>query len=134
MKKALSLIALAIATFTGAALAADSYDVQVKGASGKAGSKAVAVVTVKAKGNFHVNAEYPHKLILTAPEGIAVEKAKITAADAKRPDEKTLVFEVAVTPAAAGKKTVEGELKFAVCSEQSCNPTTEKVSISVDAK
>lgn len=133
MKKALSLAALAIVAFAGAAFAGDKYDLKVSSASGKAGDKATATVTVKAKGNFHVNLEYPHKLILTTPEGVTVEKAKLVASDAKISKEE-LQFTVAATSATAGKKTIEAELKSAVCSEDACQPFSEKVTIQVEAK
>jgi hypothetical protein len=133
MKKALSLAALAIATLTGAAFAAEGYDLVVKGASGKAGEKTTAIVTVKAKGAYHMNKEYPHKLLLTAPEGVTIEKAKLVVGDAKL-SENELVFKVVATAAAPGKKTIDGELKFATCTETTCVQSVEKVAIQVDAK
>jgi polyisoprenoid-binding protein YceI len=133
MKKALSLAALAIVAFAGAAFAGDKYDLKVSNASGKAGAKATATVTVKPKGDFHVNLEYPHKLILTPAEGVSVEKAKLVAADAKVSKDE-ISFTIAATAVAAGKKTIEAELKSAVCSADSCMPFTEKVTIQVEAK
>ncbi|MDI1477456.1 hypothetical protein [Polyangium sp. y55x31] len=133
MKKALSLAAVAILAFAGAAFAGDKYDVKVSPAAGKSGAKATAIVTVKAKGAYHVNLEYPHKLVLKAPEGVTVEKAKLVAADAKVSKEE-LSFAVVATAAAPGKKTIEAELKGAVCTDTTCEPFTETVSIPVDAK
>ncbi|MDI3282741.1 hypothetical protein [Polyangium sp. 15x6] len=133
MKKALSLAAVAILAFAGAAFAGDKYDVKVSPAAGKSGGKATAVVTVKAKGAYHVNLEYPHKLVLKAPDGVTVEKAKLVAADAKVSKEE-LSFTVVATAAAPGKKTIEAELKGAVCTDTTCEPFTETVSIPVDAK
>ncbi|MDC3954987.1 hypothetical protein [Polyangium jinanense] len=133
MKKALSLAAVAILAFAGAAFAGDKYDLKVSPASAKSGSKATAVVTVKAKGAYHVNLEYPHKLVLKAPDGVTVEKAKLVAADAKVSKEE-LSFTVVATAAAPGKKTIEAELKGAVCTDTTCEPFTETVSIPVDAK
>lgn len=133
MKKALTLVALAVATLTSAAFAADNYDLKVKGASGKAGEKTTATVKITPKGAFHVNMEYPHKLVLTTPDGVTVEKAKLAASDAKVSKE-AIEFQVAATSASAGKKTITGELKFAVCTDNECKPTTEKVSIEIDAK
>ncbi|MDI1446489.1 hypothetical protein [Polyangium sp. 6x1] len=133
MKKALSLAAVAILAFAGAAFAGDKYDLKVSTASAKSGSKATATVTIKAKGAYHVNLEYPHKLVLTAPEGVTVEKAKLVAADAKVSKEE-LSFTVVATAAAPGKKTIEAELKGAVCTESTCEPFVEKVSIPVEAK
>ena len=134
MKKALSLAAVAILAFAGAAFAGDKYDVKVSPASGKSGGKATAVVTVKAKGAYHVNLEYPHKLILKAPDGVTVEKAKLVAADATKVSKEELSFTVVATAAAPGKKTIEAELKGAVCTDTTCEPFTETISIPVEAK
>lgn len=133
MKNGFLLGALAVVTFVGSAMAADTYDVKVGVASGKAGNKSVATVSVTPKGPYHVNLQYPHKLVLTAPDGVTVEKTKLVAADAKL-SESGLEFQVVVTPAASGKKTVTGELSFAVCTADACQPTKEMVSIVVDAK
>jgi hypothetical protein len=133
MKKALSLAALAIVAFAGVAFAGDKYDLKVSGASGKSGDKATATVTVKAKGAYHVNLEYPHKLILTAPDGVTVEKAKLVAADAKVSKEE-LQFSVVATSSSPGKKTIDAELKGAVCTDTTCEPFSEKIAIQIDAK
>ena len=134
MKKAISFAALAIVAFAGAAFAGDKYDLKVSSASAKAGDKATATVTVKAKGAYHVNLEYPHKLILTAPEGVTVAKAKLVAGDAKVSKEE-LSFSVDATLVAAGKKTIEAELKSAVCTESdACEPFSEKITIQVEGK
>ena len=133
MKKPLSLAAVALIAFAGAAFAGDKYDLKVSGASGKSGEKSSATVTIKAKGAYHVNLEYPHKLVLTAPDGVTVEKAKLVAADAKVSKEE-LSFTVVATAAAPGKKTIEAQLKGAVCTESTCEPFVETVSIPVDAK
>ncbi len=133
MKKALSLAAVAIVAFAGVAFAAEGYDLKISGASGKSGDKSTATVTVKAKGIYHVNLEYPHKLILTTPEGVTVEKAKLVAGDAKVSKEE-ISFSVVATAASPGKKTIEAELKSAVCTDSTCVPFSEKISIQVDAK
>ncbi|MRG95269.1 hypothetical protein [Polyangium spumosum] len=133
MKKALSLAAVAILAFAGAAFAGDKYDLKISPATGKSGEKSSATITVKAKGAYHVNLEYPHKLILTAPEGVSVEKAKLVASDAKVSKEE-LSFTVVATSSAPGKKVIEAQLKGAVCTESTCEPFVETVKIPVDAK
>jgi hypothetical protein len=133
MKKALSFAALAIVAFAGVAFAGDKFDLKVSGASGKAGDKSTATVTVKPKGDFHINLEYPHKLVLTTPDGVTVEKAKLVAGDAKLSKDE-IQFAVVATAASPGKKTIDAELRSAVCSADSCVPFVEKVAITVDAK
>ena len=133
MKKALSFAALAIVAFAGLAFAGDKFDLKVSSAKGKAGEKATATVTVTAKGDYHVNLDYPHKLILTAPDGVTVEKVKLVASDAKVSKEQ-LQFSVVATSAAAGSKTIDAELKSAVCTEDTCEPFSQKITIQVESK
>jgi len=134
MKKALSIAALLVTAIAGTAFAADHYDLSIKAPAAKAKEKATATVTVKAKGAMHVNVDYPTKLTLTAPEGVKLEKEKILGKEAAKFDKEELKFDVAFTTDSAGKKTINGELKFAVCDANTCNPKTEKISIEVEAK
>ncbi|MFY0534455.1 hypothetical protein [Nannocystis pusilla] len=97
----------------------------------KVNVKAVATVKVTAKGDYHINKEYPTKLSLTAPDGVTLDRNKLTLQDAKI-TEKVLKFEIGLTAATSGKKTITGELKGAVCTEEDCIPFIEKVSIDVE--
>jgi hypothetical protein len=129
---AVSLVALAAAALP--ALAGDQYDVSIKPPSAKANERAVAKVSVSPKGAFHVNTEYPVKLTITAPDGVKLDKEKQTGPDAKRFEKAGLDFEVGFTASGSGKKSFTGELKFAVCTDTECKPTTEKVAFDVDVK
>src|SRR5262249_7264435 len=117
------------------AFAAGNYKLDVKAPSSvKKGEKATATVHVEGTGQYHINQEYPTKLTLTAPAGVKLEKDKFTKADAKKFAESGADFEVAFTSSDAGKKKIEGELKFAWCAKTDCNPATEKVAIEFEAK
>lgn len=64
-----------------------------------------------------------------------VEKDVLKKEDAAKFEEKGADFDVAFTAADAGKKTVDYELKFAVCKgKEACKPVSEKGTISVDVK
>ena len=135
MKKALSIAALLMTALTGTALADGSYNLAVKAPSAKANAKGVAKVTVKPKGDYHVNLEYPTKLTIVAPDGVTVEKAKQTSKDAAKFDETEAEFQVAFKADAPGKKTFSGEFKFAMCQgTKACEPKVEKISFDVDVK
>ena len=70
-----------------------------------------------------MNKEYPTSLVLsTVPAGVIVDKMKQTMKDAAKWEEAGGEFDVAYTAAEAGKKTVSGEIKFAVCSANTCDP------------
>jgi hypothetical protein len=100
----------------------------------KAKERAAARITVKPKGAYHVNTEYPVKLKLTAPDGVALEKDTQSGKDAAKFAKESLEFEVGFTASGAGKKSFTGELRFAVCTDTECKPTTEKVAFDVDVK
>jgi hypothetical protein len=136
MKKLVSAAALllAAAATLGSAVAGDQYDVSIARPSAKAKERAVAKISVAPKGAFHVNTEYPVRLNLTAPDGVKIEKEKQTKDDAKRFEKAGLDFEVGFVAEGSGTKTITGELKFAVCTDTECKPTTEKVSFDVDVK
>lgn len=134
MKKAFASI-VAILTLSSVAFAGGNYKLEVKPpASAKKGEKATAIVHVNGTGEFHMNLEYPSKLTITAPAGVKVEKPKQEKADAKKLDKDALEFAVDFTSADAGKKSFEGELKFAICKTTDCAPQSEKVKFDVDVK
>jgi len=136
MKKLLSAVALVIAATAtlGTAVAGDLYDLNIKSPSAKANERAVVKVSIAPKGAYHVNTEYPVKLTLTAPDGVKLDKEKQTKGDAKRFEKAGLDFEVGFTASGAGKKSFTGELKFAVCTDTDCKPSSEKVAFDVDVK
>jgi hypothetical protein len=136
MKKVITMVALLFVATTGTALADADYASKVTAPSAKANTKAVAKIKVESKGAYHVNKEFPTKLTLEAPAGVTLEKAKQTAKDAVKLDDKAAEFEVAFTSSEKGKKEFKGELKFALCDNagKECLPKSEKISFTVDVK
>ncbi len=134
MKKTLATAILLVTAFAGSAFAASNYTLSVNAPPAKASTRGVAKIKVQPAGGFHMNVSYPTKVTLTAPEGVTLEKTKQTAKDAVKFDETTAEFDVGFTAAAKGKKTFTGELKFAVCTETTCDPRVEKLSFDVDVK
>ena len=135
MQKLLSTaLLLAVTATLGSAVAGDQYEVTVKSPRATAKTRAAAVVTVVPKGAFHVNLEYPIKLTINAPDGVTLEKQKQTKDDAKRFVKEGLDFEVGFVADGAGKKSFTGEVRFAVCTDTDCKPTSEKVAFDVDVK
>jgi hypothetical protein len=82
-----------------------------------------------------MNKEYPTSLVLTTvPSGVLVDQMKQTMKDAKKWEEAEGEFDVAYTSSETGKKTVSGEIKFAVCSATTCDPKKSNVSFEIDVK
>src|SRR5258708_2802938 len=113
------------------AYADGSFTVKVEAPAGQKAHKGVAKIHVTPGAGFHVNKEYPAQAKVVAPAGVTVDKDKVTPS---KVEEAGLDFEVAYTPADAGKKTFTGELKFAVCSANSCDPKKEALNFTVDVK
>jgi len=110
-------------------------------ADAKAGAEAIAKITVTPGSGYHVNTEYPIKLTLTQPDGMALAKTTFVAGghdkgkgDADALDEKQLAIAVKLTPAASGSYTINGSFKFAVCDKDQCLAKKETIAIAVAAK
>jgi hypothetical protein len=117
------------------ALADPSYALKIDAPPGKAAQKGLVKILIQPGSGYHVNKDYPASLTLTTiPAGVTVDKTKQTAKDATKLTEQEAEFDVSYTAATAGKQTVAGELKFAVCSANSCDPKKEKLTFVVDVK
>lgn len=133
MKKIVAALLVTLA-MTGTAFADGKYNLSVNAPkSAKASTRTTATVKVEPAGGYKMNLDYPTKLSVTAPEGVKLEKAKLTKADG-RVDTKSVEFDVAFTAETKGKKAFTGELKFAVCTENDCIPQVQAVSFEVEVQ
>jgi hypothetical protein len=112
-----------------------SYDLELRPVGTLAAGKEGAFeIVLTAKGEYHVNGEYPVKLQLFDVPGAKLPKTKLEKAKDPAPFTTTpcpkgehactLKVTVPVTPEAAGSIKVGGEISFSVCTEQTC--LTEK--------
>lgn len=95
-------------------------------AVGKLGSFAVSL---KPRGVYHVNQEYPISISLHGEAGLSFPKADLARADAATFGEKLARFEVPFTAAKAGSLKVEADVKFAVCTPENCVPDERKLAL-----
>jgi hypothetical protein len=122
-------------TGLGATAFADAaYTVKVEAPPVKKAEKAKARIHITPGAGFHMNKEYPTSIALTPPAGVTLEKPKLTAKDAAKFEEAGADFDVVFTASDVGKKDFTGELKFAVCSANSCDPKREKIAFTVEVK
>ena len=99
---ATAVVALATYASSGTARADNEYDVTA--ANGK--------VTVHAKGNWHINKDYPWKLVAGSN---TIDKSKFTLAEK----------EATVSGAPKGAATLKG----AICSGDTCKPFSAQVNV-----
>ncbi|HTJ44590.1 MAG TPA: hypothetical protein VL463_20940 [Kofleriaceae bacterium] len=111
-----------------------SFNLQVAApAPVKAGAETIAHVVVTPGTGYHVNQEFPTKLVLTPPDGVKIAKAEQHKEDATTFNNDKLQFDVAMTPDKAGTYKVAGTLKFAVCTESSCDPKKREIAFDLAA-
>lgn len=129
-----TLLALVVGTVAATpAWADDTYEVRKTDVETTVGSQAKAQVTITAKKGWHLNAEAPLTLKLSAAEGVKLDKAKLARADLAQSDDNTARFDVALTATQPGTESVDAEAGFVLCQESACRPVKEKVSIAVTA-
>ena len=93
--------------------------------AGKVGEEVSARIRVVPKGEYKVNLEYPHKLVLGGPA--AQDPKTLGAKDAQKLSKQELVFAPRVKIQAPGEQKLEGELSFSVCTERQCEIKKQKV-------
>lgn len=114
----------------------DQYVVEMKApASCKAGSECKAEISLKSKGDFHINDKYPIKFKApdSAPEGVSFTKTVVKKDDGKFA-EKEGTLPVGFTIAKAGKVKVGGTFSFSVCSDANCVMDKVDLEVEVEAK
>jgi hypothetical protein len=111
-----------------------SFTLTVNAPATKKGQKSVAHIQITPGSGFHMNKEFPTSLSLSAPDGVTLDKQKLSSKDASKWEEQGGAFEIIYTAAQPGKKIVTGEIKFAVCSATSCDPKKSKVSFEINVK
>lgn len=86
------------------------------------GKLASFAVSLKPRGVYHINQDYPIDIALTPSDGVTLPKSQFKKADAATFEEKTARFDVPFTPSKAGQQRVEAHVKFAVCTPENCVP------------
>jgi DsbC/DsbD-like thiol-disulfide interchange protein len=132
------------ATLLGAtcALAGGEYSTKItKGEHYKTGVKYRPAVTldhkstarlwVVATDGWHMNAKFPYKVTVTAPDGVSVDKATFAKADALSFSDSKVVFKIPFTVTSAGTHTIKAKVNLAVCTGDKCAPHVENLSWTV---
>lgn len=105
-----------------------SYRIDVEApATVASGAEGTVRVKVTPSSGWKMNHEYPTKLKVKAPDGVAVTKAELSKGDAERFDDAGATFAVQFKPGAAGEKSFQAKLKFAVCTDATCVPKSREL-------
>jgi len=108
---------------------------ELRAASGQGGYHAGQLgsfsITLRPKGNYHVNQEYPITVALSGPSEVRLAKPSLARADAAEFGERLARFDVPFTPASAGTHRLVADVDFAVCTPETCMPDRRTVALAV---
>jgi hypothetical protein len=88
-------------------------------AVGQLGSFAVSL---KPRGEYHINQDYPIAISLRPPSGVRLLRSEFKKADAAVFGEQLARFDVPLTPEQKGAHRLEANVRFAVCTPETCIP------------
>ncbi|MBP6628114.1 MAG: hypothetical protein KBG28_11670 [Kofleriaceae bacterium] len=88
----------------------------------RAGQAARARVTIRPRAGWKLNQEYPFKVELNAAPALGVTAGVLPRGAARVFTEGEISFDVVVTPRSKGTHRLEGRIKFATCTDTTCDP------------
>lgn len=112
-----------------------TFIVTVDAPAGKSGQDGAVKVIVKPKKGWKLNLDFPTRLTVEPPSGVSVAKKTQKKADAVEFSEKKgATWSVSYKPSSAGNKQFSGDLRFAVCTDATCDPKRATIAFAVDVK
>ncbi len=112
-----------------------TYVVTVDAPAGAAGKDGAVKVIVRPKTGWKINLDFPTRLTIEPPADVSVAKKSQKKADAVEFSEKKgATWNVSYKPNSAGNKKFSGELRFAVCTDVTCDPKRASLAFAVDVK
>jgi hypothetical protein len=97
----------------------------------KAGELGRFVLSIEPRGEYHLNLEYPVEIAVTSDTGATFPKANLSKPDAAEFGENKARFEVPFTASAAGAQKVLCNVKFAVCTPETCVPDERNLTLAL---
>jgi hypothetical protein len=95
-------------------------------------SEAAVRIRVAAGRGYHMNPDYPWKLVLEATPGVGLAKTTLRGRDAAVRDERELAIEIPFRRTDAGAQAIRGRLQLAVCERERCLPRSQPIDIAID--
>jgi hypothetical protein len=93
------------------------------------GKLASFAVSLKPRGEYHVNQDFPMTISVQSSGAVEFPKAKLGKAEAAQFTEQIARFDVPFTPKAAGAHKVEAHVRFAVCTPENCIPDERTLAV-----
>ena len=119
---------------SGSMVAGDPQDTDAYGASMsgtgdcKVNEECKVVLRLKAKGDFHINKEYPTKFNPAASEGVEYVGAPYRFTPSQEKEE---TFTITIKRTSAGAISPKGQFKFGVCTSSGCQMASVDLSATI---
>lgn len=97
-----------------------------------AGQASTVTIRLLPRGGWHVNQDFPVQVDLHAPAELGLAKAQLLRADAAAFDEQQFRFDAALTPVAAGPRTLGATVNFAICTDENCLPQRVELALPLE--
>lgn len=91
------------------------------------GAEGTVTLEILPKEGWKLNKEFPTKLTVNEPSGVKIKKKEQSVADAVSFADKSGKWTVQFQADSSGGKDFTGLVKFAVCTETSCDPKKEQL-------
>ena len=126
------LVAAIVLFFAATALADKPYTTRVEGKAA-VGKEAKIALVVSPGPKYHWNKEYPAKLTLANGTKLTLKQTSFskTKGEIVPSGEKDGKVEITCTGKVAGKEVLKGQLKFSMCSAETCKLVKEEVQVEV---
>lgn len=98
------------------------------------GAETTVTINLLPKTGWKINQEFPTKLKVKAPEGVAVNADTQSAKEAEKFTEKQALFKVSCSPEGAGAKEFAADFRFAVCTDATCDPKKAELAWTLNVK
>jgi hypothetical protein len=98
----------------------------------KSGELGSFQVSLKPRGEYHINQDYPMKVSVNVGEAaVSLPKKQLQKADAAEYGENVARFDVPFTAEKPGEHKVQCEVDFAVCTPETCVPDTRTLALAL---
>jgi hypothetical protein len=102
--------------------------------AGPAGVETIARFVIHPGPGYKMNKEFPTKLTLEPPAEVVIAKPVLGIADADKFSDKELTFSVKLTAQQPGEFTIPATVRFAVCTDATCDPKKKQVALLMTAE
>jgi hypothetical protein len=97
------------------------------------GTPVSADLSIEGRGIYHVNEEYPLRIVLRSTGDVALAHTELGGTNAAELTPARARFDLPFTCRAPGTHSIEADVEFALCTEDACIPQARTITLTVQA-